>query len=1262
MSRPRSRWVVLATGLMLCGSGLAGCGEPRTADVPTSGDRRAAAKGSTPGGLPTEPSQLASFTAAHQAGLGHMERYEYGKAAERFREALKLAPELPAAKVNLAIALLNDTGTKSEESKQSRGGTPVPANFDEALTLLDQVIAADPKNLHARYCRGLILEYIGQADKAHEDFAAVVETDPADANAWLKYGMTLPNPDRPGFPASLESADKLVEIYEKALSRNPNLVLALFKLQEAYNWVAVTKKDADAKAKREAINTLWLQLDPQNSPTASGDPSKVAYGETGKYATVVDPFGGVAKRAADVNPPRFEAPAPLKVSLHEGDRWATSADFEGEALAPLGRARARFGSAVAHFDLDGDGTLDLFLAAAVAGPRGVRDALLRNLGGGAFEDVTARYGLPLDRASLGVAAADFDADRRIDLALTGLDGVRLYRNEGERLADISDVLGESRSAVVAPTARWLDLDQDGDLDLIVVAYCAADDAARAFGETPPEGAANLAYRNDGVPPRVENATAQNYAPAATAPEDLKVTGGLTIALTAWTGAEALADRARRHTGVAAADFDDDRDLDLIVTADGEPPSFIRNDRLGRFVGRTLDDLGIDGPVNGALVADLDKDARPDLVLVTPDGRLTAWRNARRPSDDGPAGFGFESWPIDARTWRAGVAADVDLDSWTDLLGLPRRVDQTAPTARWARNEGSRLATSSLMTGPDEAAEAVALDWADLAGDALPDLLLVRDGVGPVLAVNRGNGNHWLGVELAGRWKFGFDFMRTNPHGLGTKLALQGTGLDIPFTTGTHAATLGQSQGPLVFGLGPVASVPLIQLRWPDGVMQAELNVDADQVLALSEYNRKTGSCPVLFTFDGRRYVCLGDFLGGGGLGYLVAPGVYGTPDRDEAMAIRGDQLRPVGGALRLAITEPMDEVAYLDHLKLEVIDRPAALRVEPDERFAPGGNRPTGALLAWSRTIEPAAATDLEGRDVAERLKAWDRSTVDEFQRLRGWVGYTDEHGIVLDFAGRLAAFGPQDRLVLCLAGWVEYPYSQTNYAAATAGVALQPPILERQRDDGTWDVIEPDPGYPAGLPRMTTLELTGKLGGPRCVLRLRTNMECYWDQAFVAVLEPSPELRVTELDVRTATLGYRGYTREVSPDGRPPLLYDWDYVDPAPLARLGGTLTRYGDVAPLLAADDDKLCVVGPGDVVEVTFDAASLPDLPDGWTRGYVLRSYGYCKDADPFTAGSDTVGPLPWRGMPDGYPFGPSGERPRDSEYDAYLREYQTRSVER
>ena len=352
----------------------------------------------------------------------------------------------------------------------------------------------------------------------------------------------------------------------------------------------------------------------------------------------------------------------------------------------------------------------------------------------------------------------------------------------------------------------------------------------------------------------------------------------------------------------------------------------------------------------------------------------------------------------------------------------------------------------------------------------------------------------------------------------------------------------------------------------------------------------------------------------------------------------------------------MDEVAYLDHLRLDVVDRPPGVSTTSDER-SPTGPRPTGQVLAWREVIESEAATDLEGRDMAANLKYWDRHTVDTFFRLEGWTGYVAEHGIILDIGDRLSAFGPTDPLILCLAGWVEYPYSQTNYAAATAGVALRPPTVERQRDDGTWQMIEPPAGTPAGLPRLTTLELTGKLTGGRCVLRIRTNMECYYDQAFIAVRDRQAEhsLCVTTLPVVRAALSHRGYTREVSPDGRQPLVYDYDYVDPVPLARISGKLTRYGDVACLFQADDDRFCVAGPGDEARLEFEAAGLPPLPAGWTRAYVLRAFGYCKDADPFTATSDTIQPLPWRGMP-AFPFAAGVTRPATQAHDDYLREFQ------
>ena len=1261
--RPRLvRPALILVAAALIGMLFPACGtSDRPAAAPVAPEKSSGATEgpkSSPAALRDEipADQLDVVVRAHLAGLGAMEQYEYGKAIEAFQDVHQRAPGWIPGSINLAIALLNDTGSKTEDAKKSGGGTEGASNFDQALTLLDDVIARQPANLDAHYCRGLILEFLGQGRTvdAHKDFRFVVEKDPTDGHAWFKAGATLTNPADPSQPAGPAQATELIKYYTKALECNPYLITAYYKLQQAYGW-------ARQPAKQRELLDRWKQLNPKSNPAGPGETAEAFYGESGRKARVVDPFGhGASHAPAEPGPPpKFDPPVAIKVTLGSGERWVKADDFTGPHVV-IGRARARFGATVATFDADGDGRADLFLAAAVKGPKGIRDVLLLNKTDGTFEDASKAWGLPDDRASLGAAAGDFDADRHIDLFLTSLDGNHLLRNEGgKRFVDVTAKAGIKDDGVLSLTARWLDLDQDGDLDLYVV-NCYQSRTTNALNPEQDKNVpvSNAVYRNDGKPAPVQGRPADNWAPLASAPSDMPAKEGLSLAFTPWPDAPDLIGPRGWYTGIAAADFDDDRDLDLVIASETGPPRLVLNDRLGKFHAGTMTGIPASQSPRALLVTDLDKDGRPDLVGLGQNASVFAWRNATDTSKF-PREVAWEPWPIDARTWLDAAAADIDLDTWPDIVALPAK--GSAPVVDWARNDGRKFATQplSLVPGTTDVAHYTGFAVADLAGDPLPDLVLLADGVAPQLARNLGNGRHWLALDLGGRWKTSFDHMRTNPHGIGTRITLEGQGLLVTHDHTTPGAGLSQSVGPVVLGLGQSPSVELLRLRWPDGTMQCELNAKVDTRLALNEFNRKKGSCPVLFTWNGRRFVCLGDFLGGGGLGYLVAPGVYSQPDRDESVAIASDQLQAVDGSFRLTITEPMDEVAYLDRLRLVVVDRPPGVSATPDERFAPEGNRPSGKVIAWSQTVDPVRATDLTGRDVTKTLKAWDRDTVDTFKRLDGWIGYAEEHGIVLDFGDRLSRFGAEDRLVLALAGWVEYPYSQTNYAAATAGVELKPPSVERRNDDGTWTVIEPHAGYPAGLPRMTTLDLTGKLVGPRCVIRLRTNMECYWDQAFIALRDPQAEarLRQTTLAVARAALGHRGYTREVSPDGKQPLLYDYDYIDPSPLALLAGNLTRHGDVAPLLRDDDDRLCVVGPGDEVRLEFAGSSLSELPAGWTRSYVLEAVGYCKDADPLTARSDSVEPLPWRGMPP-FPFAPNVRRPDDPAYRDYLRVYQIR----
>ena len=1203
---------------------------------------------------------LADVMKAHVEGIGLLEQYEYQKAIAAFREVHAKAPGWIAGSINLAIALLNKSGEdEAAKKKQGGEGQGISSNFQEALGLLGDVLKRDPENPHAHYCSGIILEQIGRLADANTHFRKVVEKDPRDAAAWYWVATTVTDSDNPGLGDARKQARQQIEPLEKSLQLDPYLVQALYKLQQAYRL-------AGDPAKAKSVMERWrsLLIDQPGPAPGTGNVVEKTYGEMGRYASAIDPFGKPDDKRTAAPSPRFGPWAPIQVAKPSFQRWAKDEDFTGN-LAVIGRIRTRLGASVSAFDVDGDGHLDLYLASAVVGLKGPRDVLLRNLGDGKFEDISLAYGIPADRASVGVAVADFDADRHIDLFLTGIGDNRLLRNkDGKAFEDVSASLKSTGPKALALTARWLDLDQDGDLDLYVLNYCEASKAAEAFrpGASPPPGLANVAYRNDGRPDPKSAQTIQGQAPIATAFDVEPSKRGLTIAFTAWPERSALSGGARPHVGVAWLDLENDRDFDLVLAHDGGPPVALLNDRLGRFHEAAIQapaDANLDG-FSGLLATDIDADGRTDLVAPRAEDFVLAWRNTTDRTTTDPPKISFARWPINVTRWRSAQAIDLDLDGLPDLVGPPIVPAKGSGVPGWARNEAKRFVGE--FVGNDVAIDtSAAMQAIDLVGDALPDLLAIQTDGPPQLARNLGNGQHWLALRLGGHWRVKPQLMRTNPHAIGTRIALEGQGVRASYDLTTPDAGLGQSIAPVVLGLGKSPRVDLVHLRWPDGVIQCELNLAGDSLVEIRENNRKTGSCPVLFTWNGERYVCLGDFLGGGGLGYMVAPGVYGQPDRDESMAIAADQLRPISGRFRISVTEPMDEIAYVDHLKLEVIDRPPGVSSTPDERFAPEGPRPTGEPIAWRTRIDPVRAEDIDGRDLTETLRDFDRRTADHFQRLAEWSGYTEEHGIVLDFGDRLSRYSPTDRLVLCLAGWVEYPYSQTNYAAATAGVVLSPPTIERRRDDGTWEVIVPHAGYPAGLPRLMTTDLTGKLTGPRCVIRIRTNMECYYDQAFIAVRDPGAEksLRIETLPVASATLAHRGYTREVSPDGRLPLLYDYDYVDPAPLAWFSGKMTRYGDVRELLTSDDDHLCLVGPGDEIRIEFDASSLPKLSEGWTRSFVLRSYGYCKDADPFTAKSETVSPLPWRGMPP-FPFGPEVKRPEDPAYRAYLREYQTRTA--
>ena len=149
-------------------------------------------------------------------------------------------------------------------------------------------------------------------------------------------------------------------------------------------------------------------------------------------------------------------------------------------------------------------------------------------------------------------------------------------------------------------------------------------------------------------------------------------------------------------------------------------------------------------------------------------------------------------------------------------------------------------------------------------------------------------------------------------------------------------------------------------------------------------------------------------------------------------------------------------------------------------------------------------------------------------------------------------------------------------------------------------------------------------------------------------------------MDPVDADLHWRGFSKEITPDGREPLGYDYKTVSfTSPWKVMTGSYTREGDVRELLTRTDDMFVIARPGDEINLTFDARSLPPLRAGWTRTFLLYSDGFSKEMDINSASPDQVYPLPFHGMSK-YPYSKAESYPLTPERQAYIEKYNTRFV--
>ncbi len=908
-------------------------------------------------------------------------------------------------------------------------------------------------------------------------------------------------------------------------------------------------------------------------------------------------------------------------------------------LDPLLQAvRERFGAALIWCDYDRDGRPDLFLLAAVQRNGAVGDLLLHNEGNGVFRDASSLAPLAGQPASLGGACADFDNDGWPDFVLATAQGLRLLRNqEGKGFEDVTRAAGLDKLPGVFLTAYWLDLDQDGDLDLLACQYAATPAAAgkQLQGQpTDPSETGRLAvFLNVGEARPAERG--QPFPPLTPAfrlaeQESLFVRGGI--------------------TGLLLTDLDGDQDIDIAVLRDGQEPVVLLNDRLLRFhTSQAFAEMK--GALAAVLVAN--DDEQTDFCLLAQGQPPRLWLSTRDTPATALLGR-FQPHTLDAPPLRQAQVIDLDLDGLPDIVGLSQ---DRLPL--WLRNEGNGKWTRLLSPfGPRaEALRPQGLSLADVDNRQRPDLVLWSPDSGLTLFRHRGDAHHALVLTLSGKWDKGKK-QRSNAQGIGARLRVYAGGRRILMEHTPQAAALGQSYGPLIFGLGPAPAAEAVQIRWPDFVPQSELHLAAG-AHTLTEINRKSTSCPVLFAWNGERFEFVTDILGAGALAELNPDGTVRPPRPEESLKLEPATLQPHQGRYLLQIAEPLDEVAYLDSVQLVVIDHPPDWFVYPDERFAVASPPPSQRPLFFrqSECLTVQRAVDHRQRDVTPLLQQRDDRYVDGFAR-RAWLGFAEEHWIDCTFAPPRPRFQSR-RWHLILSGWTDYAYPESIWAATQAGVPILWPVLEQRAADGSWRRLC-DLGLPAGLPRVMTVPLPASFDPAAGPLRIRTNLQIYWDHILLAPEIDPPERdkipQIHTVPVQKAVLEHRGFFREWSASDGSPQRYDPEQLEAIPISRWQGRLTRTGEVSELLQAVDDLFVLVGPGDVVTLAFDAASLPPLPPQWQRSFILRAWGYSKDTTPTTLTGGQIEPLPYRAMPR-YPYDPL-RFPPPVQQSEYHRRWNTR----
>jgi hypothetical protein len=495
---------------------------------------------------------------------------------------------------------------------------------------------------------------------------------------------------------------------------------------------------------------------------------------------------------------------------------------------------------VAVLDYNNDGCMDIFFTNGAempslkkTGPK-YYNRLYRNNCDGTFTDVTEKAGVAGDGYSMGVAVADYNNDGYPDIFVAGVNRNILYHNRGD--GTFEDVTERAHLGGVDPrygklwsvAAAWVDVDNDGWLDLVVSNYVQWDPKVEPKCGT----AEKPLYCHPSAYHDSHNQLFRNNHDGT---------------FTDITESSGFGAQFGKGMGVVIGDYDGDGLMDIFVANDSVPNFLFHNLGNGKFeevamlAGVALDDNGRPVASMGADFRDYDNDGRPDLIFTAMiNDTFPLFRNTGKTPvfEDLTAGSGFAVATRALTGWGIGMY-DFDNDGFKDVFTANAHfpaLEESLGTAPELQNsvfrngENGRFEDVSKTAGADFQVPGRyrGVAFADFDNDGRVDAV-VSNVDGPArlfhnVAVGSG---HWLALKLRGT--------KSNRDGIGARIEVTLSNGRKLFNHCTTSVGYASSSEPLVrFGLGKEAAAKLVEIHWPSGRIQQLHDIKADQILGVSE--------------------------------------------------------------------------------------------------------------------------------------------------------------------------------------------------------------------------------------------------------------------------------------------------------------------------------------------------------------------------------------------------------------------------------------------